>query len=258
MRRRHSAGNSTKHKFICIRPAGRANQAAEVCVVRKSIQAVIFDCDGVLVDSEILGIEVEHRALAEVGLHYDVAEYHRRFLGLPQRDYIAELDADARAITGRPLPSDFSATITARLRESFEAKLAPIAGAIEFISALQMPKAVASSSLLRSLHWKLEKTGLKPAFGDHLYSAEHVKNGKPAPDLFLHAAERMGATPATTLVIEDSANGIKGAKAAGMIAAGFTAGAHCLPDHGAMLSAAGAELLFDSYGALATFMSTAR
>jgi HAD superfamily hydrolase (TIGR01509 family) len=227
-------------------------------VTASEITAVIFDCDGVLIDSEVLGLEVEHRTLAEVGLQYDVAEYHRRFLGLPHHAYIAELDADARAITGRPLPGDFSATITARLGESFAASLAPIAGALAFVSALRIPKAVASSSLLQSLRWKLEKTGLRAAFGDHLYSAEQVKRGKPAPDLFLYAAERIGAVPQTTFVLEDSANGIKGAKAAGMIAAGFTAGGHCLPDHGAMLNAAGADLLFNSYPALAAFLSVGR
>ncbi|MFZ1988435.1 MAG: HAD family phosphatase [Alphaproteobacteria bacterium] len=225
--------------------------------VAANITAIIFDCDGVLIDSEVLGLEVELRTLAEVGLHYDVAEYHRRFLGLPHRAYLAELDADARAITGRALPADFSATITTRLRESFGAKLTRIAGALELVRALQVPKAVASSSLLQSLNWKLEKTELKPAFGDHVYSAEHVKRGKPAPDLFLYAAERIAAVPETTLVIEDSANGIKGAKAAGMIAAGFTAGGHCLPGHDGMLADAGADLVFASFADLDAFLARA-
>ena len=185
-------------------------------------------------------------------------EYHRRFLGLPYRDYFAALDADAQARTGQSLPDDFTERLNRRYRESFELHLKPIDGVSGFLSTLITPKAVASSSQLKSLHWKLEKTGLKPAFGEHIYSAEQVTNGKPAPDLFLFAAERMGAAPETALVIEDSANGIKGAKAAGMIAAGFTAGGHCLPGHNKMLSDAGADLVLTSFAELHAFLARAR
>jgi HAD superfamily hydrolase (TIGR01509 family) len=163
---------------------------------------------------------------------------------------------DALARTGNPLPEDFGHRFSAKLHKAYDKRLVPIAGARELTRSLLIPRAVASSSQLRMLHWKLEHTELKPAFGEHVYSTEHVKRGKPAPDLFLHAAERIGAAPKSTLVIEDSANGVKAAKAAGMIAAGFTAGGHCLPDHGAMLNSAGADLLFDSYPALAAFLSS--
>jgi HAD superfamily hydrolase (TIGR01509 family) len=160
------------------------------------------------------------------------------------------VSADALRHTGKPFPEDFDKQFSLRLRSVFEEKLTPIEGAAAFIRALRMPIAVASSSILRSLHWKLEKTELNSPFGEHIYSTEHVRRGKPEPDLFLYAAERIGADPASTLVLEDSINGIKAARAAGMVAVGFCGGGHCSADHGETLLNAGAHHITGSYADL--------
>jgi HAD superfamily hydrolase (TIGR01509 family) len=221
----------------------------------QSIRAVIFDCDGVLLDSEFLALQVHHRALAEVGLMYDLAEFQRRFLGLPYHDQLSVLDADAFQRTGQHLPHDFAEGVRNRIVESFAERLQPVVGAVQFVNSLTVPKAVASSSMTQSLEWKLALTGLGKAFGEHIYSTERVARGKPAPDLFLLAARGIGAAAETTLVLEDSANGIRGAKAAGMIAAGFTGGRHCGPGHDKMLISAGAEVVFPSFSALSAFLT---
>jgi HAD superfamily hydrolase (TIGR01509 family) len=216
---------------------------------------VIFDCDGVLLDSELLGLEVQQRALERLGLTYDLTEYQSRFLGLHYQDQLRALDADAVQRTGMRLPADFAKAVSASIRKSFATRLRPVEGAAQFVSALALPKAVASSSSMQSLEWKLVLTRLREAFGEHVYSSEQVGRGKPAPDLFLLAARGIGAAPETTLVLEDSANGIRAAKAAGMIAAGFTAGGHCGPHHREMLISAGADAVFPSFSALGAFLA---
>src|SRR5580698_2203913 len=120
----------------------------------RSIRAVIFDCDGVLLDSELLGLEVQQRALARVGLTYDLTEYQSRFLGLHYQDQLRALDADALQRTGRHLPADFAKGISESTRKSFATRLRPVEGAVQFVSALTLPKAVASSSSTQSLEWK--------------------------------------------------------------------------------------------------------
>lgn len=219
-----------------------------------AITAVIFDCDGVLIDSEVLSLEIEMALLAECGLSYEIPDYKQRFMGLPAKAYLAELTADSIARTGRPLPEDIEPRHRALFRKACEERLRAIAGARALADSLPHPKAVASSSSERGLSWKLGLTGLHDAFAPHIYSAQHVERGKPAPDLFLFAADKIGADPQTTLVIEDSRNGILAAKAGGMIAAGLTAGAHCDDDHAEMLIAAGADHVFDSHGAIAGFL----
>lgn len=213
--------------------------------------AVIFDCDGVLVDSETLALQIELKHLAELGLIYEHAEYKRRFLGGTRQAHKEGVLRDAIERTGRPPPDDFHERVGKALRAAYEADLTALPGARELISSLSVPKAVASSPLMASLIWKL-----KSAFGTHVYSSEQVTRGKPAPDLFLFAADRLGANPATTLVIEDSVNGIKAAKAAGMIAAGFTGGGHCDIDHSEMLLSAGADHVFASFAALGSHLAS--
>jgi HAD superfamily hydrolase (TIGR01509 family) len=224
----------------------------------QSICAMIFDCDGVLLDSELLGLEVQQRALARIGLTYDLTEYQSRFLGLHYDDQLRALDADAVQRTGRHLPTDFGKGVSESILKSFARRLRPVEGAVRFVRELTLPKAVASSSTMQSLEWKLVRTGLREAFGEHIYSTEQVGRGKPAPDLFLLAARGISAAAETTLVLEDSANGIRGAKAAGMIAAGFTGGGHCGPHHQEMLMSAGADVVFPSFSALHALLAVRR
>jgi HAD superfamily hydrolase (TIGR01509 family) len=211
------------------------------------IGAVLFDCDGVLVDSEILAIEVETTLLAEAGLTYEIAEFKTRFMGMSDAAFYAALDADSRARLGRSLPDDFPSICQQRLREEVRGRMTEVAGAKSVVEALCLPKAVASSSTLEKLDFKLSKVGLWELFAPHIYSADHVARAKPAPDLFLHAAEMLGVAPETCLVLEDSVNGIKAARAAGMQVWGFAGGSHVDEGVVARLRDAGSERIIASW-----------
>ena len=209
--------------------------------------AVIFDCDGVLVDSEILAVEVEIVLLAEIGLSYEPAEYRRRFQGMHDHAFRDALDADCRAITGRPLPADFLDRTHAQRLAACQDRLTEVAGAAQAIAALTTPKAVASSSGTHFLREKLALGGLLGLFDPHVYSADLVGRGKPHPDIFLHAAQQLSADPAACVAIEDSVNGVLSARAAGMEVWGFCGGGHMDEDAARRLSEAGAHRLVQSW-----------
>jgi HAD superfamily hydrolase (TIGR01509 family) len=205
------------------------------------VSAILFDCDGVLVDSEILAVEVETAMLAEAGLKYDEAEFLARFMGMSDAAFFAALDEDSRMQLGRPLPENFPKACRERLYREVRTRLKEVGGALESVARLKHAKAVASSSGTAELKIKLGMTGLWDHFAPHVYSADHVARAKPAPDLFLYAAKQLSADPAACLVLEDSVNGIKGARAAGMRVWGFTGGGHMDDAAAARLCAAGAE-----------------
>ena len=209
--------------------------------------AVIFDCDGVLVDSEILAIEVEVVLLAELGLTYEPAEYGRRFLGLNDAAFREALDVDCRDRTGNPLPPDFLDRTHRQRLMACQERLAEVAGAAAAVAALPKPKAVASSCGAAFLREKLRLAGLLEAFDPHVYSADLVARAKPHPDVFLHAARALGADPAACLAIEDSVNGVLSARAAGMEVWGFCGGGHMDEDAARRLAEAGAHRLVQSW-----------
>jgi beta-phosphoglucomutase-like phosphatase (HAD superfamily) len=213
----------------------------------QSPAAVIFDCDGVLVDSEILAIEVEIALLAEYGLTYGVDDYHHRFLGLNDAAYQAALTLDALERTGHPLPMDFLNRAQVQRWDACQTRLVEVPGCASAVSALALPKAVASSSGADFLREKLRLTGLLSAFDPHVYSADLVERAKPHPDIFLHAAGRLGADPARCLAIEDSVNGVRAALAAGMTVWGFSGGGHVDADGAARLAQAGAHEVVESW-----------
>ncbi len=196
-----------------------------------------------LVDSEIIAVEAETLLLAEHGLTYDSAEFVARFMGMSDKAFYAALAEDSHARLGRGLPDDFRARIDARKHALNEEKLAAIANIHDAVAALALPKAVASSSTDERLSYKLHKTGLWDLFAPHIYSADRVEHAKPAPDLFLHAASALGIAPEHCLVIEDSVNGVRAARAAGMRVWGFLGGGHMDEAAGARLTEAGAERL---------------
>lgn len=203
--------------------------------------AVIFDCDGVLVDSEILAIEVEIVLLAECGLVYAPDEYARRFLGLNDAAFREALALDSRDRTGRPLPDDFLHRAHTQRWDACQTRLTEVSGCGAAVAALTLPKAVASSSGAGFLREKLRLTGLLEAFDPHIYSADLVARAKPHPDVFLHAAEALGVSPDGCLAIEDSVNGVLSARAAGMTVWGFAGGGHMDAASSARLVEAGAE-----------------
>ena len=213
----------------------------------QKIAAVLFDCDGVLVDSEVIALEVELAMLAELGLPFERADFAARFLGTHDDAFFAALDADSRARRGEPLPPGWPDEMYARRRAEMARRLTVVAGAAEAVAAWPGPKAVASSSRAVFLQRKLEQTGLWDAFEPHVYSADLVARGKPHPDIFLYAAEQIGVAPERCLVIEDSANGVLAARAAGMACWGFIGGGHCDESSAAPLLRAGAERVLCSW-----------
>lgn len=185
---------------------------------------MIFDCDGVLVDSEPLAAAELEALFARLGVGMQAERIYRDFLG---RSVQTIVDAVARehALDLAPELPGFAQ----RLAMRFGRDLLPVPGMAQAIAALPGPRAVASSSAPERLELALSLTGLAPLFGPHVYSATQVRHGKPAPDLFLFAADRLGISPADCVVIEDSPAGIIAARAAGMRVVGFLGGAHAGP-----------------------------
>jgi HAD superfamily hydrolase (TIGR01509 family) len=214
--------------------------------VTPRFSAIIFDCDGVLVDSEVLALEVEMKALAEIDLAYDGGEFRARFMGISNTAFFDALEADHRARHGRDLPQGFREMCHARYQAEWH-RLAAVPGARAAVESVSLPKAVASSSTREALARKLRQTELWPLFEPHVYSADHVTHAKPAPDLFLHAADALRVEPAQCLVLEDSSNGIAAARAAGMTAWGFTGGGHMDDATERRLLTAGAERIVPSW-----------
>ncbi|MAW86391.1 MAG: hydrolase [Phyllobacteriaceae bacterium] len=186
---------------------------------------VIFDCDGVLVDSEPISIGVLTEIIAEAGADIPLDEAYRRFLGHSVRSIVADLAAgNGLAVTDLHLE-----TMRERLYARFRGELKPIRGIGETLAALDRPFCVASSSQPERIRLSLGVTGLLDRFEPNVFSSTMVARGKPAPDLFLHAARSMGVAPERCIVIEDSPAGIAAARSAGMQVAAFTGGSHVAP-----------------------------
>jgi HAD superfamily hydrolase (TIGR01509 family) len=184
------------------------------------LELVIFDCDGVLVDSERLAVREEAAVLAELGWPLGQAEVIERFMGRSQAFMVrAVLDR-----LGGRLPDDWQERLDRRYRAAFEAELTPVDGVVEALDRIATPTCVASGGSHAKLRHTLGLTGLYDRFAGRIFSATEVADGKPAPDLFLHAAARLGADPAACAVVEDSRYGVQAARAAGMRAFGYTGG----------------------------------
>ncbi|HEU4396427.1 MAG TPA: HAD family hydrolase [Actinomycetota bacterium] len=184
------------------------------------LQLVIFDCDGVLVDSERLAVRVEVAVLAELGWPLDEAEVIERFVGRSEA-FMAEA---ILARLGDRLPDDWRDRLDRRYRAAFDAELARVDGIDEALDRIATPTCVASGGSHEMLRHTLGLTGLYQRFEGRIFSASEVAEGKPAPDLFLHAAARLGAEPTACAVVEDSGYGVQAARAAGMRAFGYTGG----------------------------------
>lgn len=207
---------------------------------------IIFDCDGVLVDSEIISNEADAAAFTSLGYPITAEEMIRRFIGRPKKDIWADVEKEF----GRPFPADLLDRVTADIKARYHSDLKPVAGVAAAIDAIGGQRCVASSSEMEKLRLALSVTGLAERFDPFIFSASQVKRGKPAPDLFLFAAARMGKEPANCIVVEDSPAGVTAGRAAGMPVIGFTGGAHSFPGHADTLREAGAALVVEHMDAL--------
>ncbi len=185
-----------------------------------SLELVIFDCDGVLIDSERLGIKVDVQLLHEVGWPLSEAEMIERFVGRSN----SEIQLAIESHLGHELPATWESQVEPRYREVFDAELAPVPGVVDALDRIRLETCVASSGTHEHLRYTLGVTGLYGRFEGRIFSAEDVTNGKPAPDLFLYAAREMGIDPGRCVVVEDSRSGVQAARAAGMRVLAYAGG----------------------------------
>ncbi len=208
-------------------------------------ELVIFDCDGVLIDSEFISARMLIAELARLGVQIDLDYVGRHFLG---RSYPVVMQ-QIRQEFGLDLPPEFEEQYRSRLLDAFERELTIMPGVLTVLDQLAVPYCIATSSSPRRARRSLEVVGLPRLDTTPVFTASMVARGKPAPDLFLHAAEKMSASPAHCLVIEDSLNGIRAAVAAGMPVFRFTGGTHLKGRDLGPAEDARAALSFDSFDA---------
>ena len=200
---------------------------------------IIFDCDGVLVDSEIIAAEVESRLLTEAGYPIGAEEMGERFAGMTWQNILLAIEREASIPLSASLLDKSEKLLDARLASDVKI----IDGVKLMLSRIRKPYCICSNSASHRLDMMLSKVGLRQIFAPHIYSAKDLGDDrvKPKPDIFLHGAKQFGADPSRTLVIEDSVHGIAGARAAGMRVVGFTGASHTSPSHADRLTEAGAE-----------------
>jgi HAD superfamily hydrolase (TIGR01509 family) len=202
---------------------------------------VIFDCDGVLVDSEVISCRIHAEALTRHGYPISVDQLRERFLGKSAADNNRSVEIEM----GRSLPPTFEAERVATLLQALRESVQPIPHIHHALDAITVPQCVASSGTRDKIFTTLSRTGLYEKLAPHIFSASQVSRGKPAPDLFLFAAEAMNVSPQRSVVIEDSVSGVAAGISAGMTVLGFVGGSHCVAGDGDKLRAAGATVVFD-------------
>jgi HAD superfamily hydrolase (TIGR01509 family) len=203
---------------------------------------VIFDCDGTLIDSEVIASAIDADALTRLGRPTTPAEFVTRFTGVPHREIWRQLEEEL----GRPLPEGFLDALKEVSIRRFAEELKVIEGvhdAVAAVDRLGVKRCIASSTGLESLRRNLATTDLLTTFDPHVFSASQCARGKPAPDVFLFAASQMGADPADCLVIEDSVAGVTAARRANMPVLGFTGGGHADDGLAGRLTQAGAAVV---------------
>lgn len=208
---------------------------------------VIFDCDGVLIDSEIIAARVEAQLLTAAGFEITPEELLENYAGLTFKDVMLRIEQMAGIPLQASLLDEAEALTDKRLAE-----VRPIDGVYDAVMAVTAKRCICSNSSPERLEMMLTATRIKPLFGANIFSslATESRKPKPAPDVFLHAAKAMGAEPRNCIVIEDSVHGIRGAKAAGMRVIGFTGAAHSYPGHADALTEAGAETVIRRWAEL--------
>jgi HAD superfamily hydrolase (TIGR01509 family) len=213
-------------------------------------ELIIFDCDGVLIDSEVIANRVNVEVLAGLGVEFTLEEYMERFVGVSLRDEILEIER-LRKIK---LPDDYEGRLMNHKYGVFDKELRAIEGIVDFVKSIQLPKAVASGSSPERLEYTLKLTHLWELFTPHVYSTNLVPKSKPAPDIFLYTADKFGVTPEKCLVIEDSTLGVRAGVAAGMTVLGFTGGSHIKHGHEERLLGLGAKKVFSRMQDMANWL----
>jgi HAD superfamily hydrolase (TIGR01509 family) len=188
--------------------------------VTDALELIIFDCDGVLVDSERLSIRIDAIYLERLGWPMSQEEIVQRWVGRSDADMRTEIEAHI----GGPIPPDVEEEFGRLYREIFDRELAPVDGIREALDVITIPRCVASSGKHDNIRRNLALTGLSGYFGERIFSATDVERGKPAPDLFLFAARTLGAEPSRCAVVEDSVYGVEAALAAGMLPFAYAGG----------------------------------
>lgn len=196
---------------------------------------IIFDCDGVLVDSEALANRVALRLLAAAGIYIPEPEYSSRYAGLMEADILLDLRSRHEGI-----PDDFLERHAEAARRAMEEELRPIAGMPELLRTLARPLSVASNSSESHVRHALRIAGAEDLFEGRIFSARQVPRPKPAPDVYLHALAQLGLRPEAAVVVEDSITGVTAARAAGLEVIAFLGAAHIFEGHEARVQAAGA------------------
>lgn len=212
--------------------------------MNSDIDLIIFDFDGVLVDSETMGCQIWSDVFARHGMNVPAKDVMEKYTGKTGTLICSLVEQDY----GYRIPEGFLDEVNETTESVMVKELKTIPGVLETLPLLSVPVCIASGSRPKRLNMCLDVTGLRAFFPeDTVFSSHFVKNGKPAPDLFFYAAEKMRAAPDKCLVIEDSSSGVIGAKVAGMKVFGFLGGSHCTPERGVQLTENGADLLFDDF-----------
>ena len=217
------------------------------------IKLVIFDCDGVLVDSEILGIRIEVDLLRRAGCDISTDSLTERFCGMSWKEILLVLERE----NDLPLLDALLDKTETILDERLPREVKAIPGVRGLLEELPFPRCVCSNTKMPRLDAMLAKVGLKEFFGENIFSAKDLGEGrsKPKPDIFLHGAERMGFAPSATVVVEDSVHGVQAARSAGMRVIGFTGGSHTFYAHSGNLLSAGALTTTSRMGDLTSILA---
>ena len=202
-------------------------------------ELIIFDCDGTLMDTEVLAAEVEVELLRDYGSQMDVKEFSHRFAGTSSGFVQSTMEEEL----GRSFPDDHMKKLAQRMHEKMWREAKAIAGAHEMLDQLDQPRCICSNAGMEKLKIELTRAELWDRFRPYVFSAKDIDgvDEKPAPDLFLHAAREFDVAPEACIVIEDSVAGIRAGKAAGMRVVGFVGGSHSYVGHADQLTEAGAE-----------------
>lgn len=215
---------------------------------------LIFDFDGVLLESEFEGNRELAALLTDLGHRHSVEETLHHYTGLAGNDFLAAIEQRI----GAPLPPEFHDRLREKSRRALREGIKAVLGAVEFVQSLppDLPRAVASSSSTKWISGHLVHLGLTESFGAHVYSGhEHVDRGKPEPDIYLHAAQQIGVPIERCAILEDSRVGVTGALASGARVIGLAAGSHCLDGHDEMLRALGVREIAYSFDEVRRLLS---